>query len=683
MISDVTGSNDLRELSFSRNVFLDLARKMCIHNSILRTVSRADMPAFFNAEVEMELGIGNETPGYVYNCRSSNTWPMDLALAATHFPSCNLTFAMVFGCSLSVERTIIKRLKGAILEASHPLLMPGIFVELERTRHLEIIEQSVGAIEKRITTLAYTSQQMEAMASSQRDKDNHEKRDQWLDTTYLRNSLTSWNEQLRTMEAHLNELIDGQFPHRNGVHPSTRARRKGKQAEVDTDRLRMERISIKIRNRVSEIIKEYDDKIRDCTMRVDGMAMATQWAQGETNVDIALATSKDSRHMRSIALVTMIFLPGTFFAHLYEVMCSNGVKKNKIPSPACQLSHNYQGPPTFWSDSRHACRSISPTQHVLRASPGPVMEQALPGRITLHVASIGDDPSHLEFRDTSFFKPANSTLPSPADVLQHYEKGPKNAYGIAIFRELGLVVKFGQPCDCHLDNALTMRALWQAFPDREIPVPEVFGWASENDKNFIYMSLVPGRTLYEAWPSLSPSEKESICKELGSMQGCLRRLTPESEEVFIGSITRGEVRDRFARDDRLNGRPGPFATIKDFNDWVKLAALPHLPASERDHEDPYREFLPDIGDVHFAHGDFHLGNIMVSNVPGEVAIITGIIDWEEAGWYPSYWEYCKMKLVIDEEHEVFTDGYIDSIFPRRCDNEMIAVGGYWSCRGYP
>jgi hypothetical protein len=204
---------------------------------------------------------------------------MDLALATTHIPSCNLTFAVVFGCSLSVERTIIKRLKGAICEASHPLLMPGIFVELERTRYLEIIETSVGAIERRISTLAYTSQEMEAMASLQRDKDNQEKRDQWLDTTYLRNSLTSWNEQLRTMETHMNELIDGRFPLRIVVHLSTKARRKKKQTQMDPNRLRMKRVSIKIRNRLSEIIKEYDDKIRDCTMRVDGMAMATQWVR--------------------------------------------------------------------------------------------------------------------------------------------------------------------------------------------------------------------------------------------------------------------------------------------------------------------------------------------------------------------------------------------------------------------
>jgi hypothetical protein len=35
----------------------------------------------------------------------------------------------------------------------------------------------------------------------------------------------------------------------------------------------------KIKDRIQGIIDEYDDKIRDCTMRVDGMAMATQWAR--------------------------------------------------------------------------------------------------------------------------------------------------------------------------------------------------------------------------------------------------------------------------------------------------------------------------------------------------------------------------------------------------------------------
>ncbi|KAH6383054.1 hypothetical protein HBI60_259090 [Parastagonospora nodorum] len=70
---------------------------------------------------------------------------------------------------------------------------------------------------------------------------------------------------------------------------------------------------------VGEKIDNYDEKIRDCNMRVDGIAMATQWFQGETAVEIAFTTSQDSRIMRSISLVTMVFLPGTFFATVFSM----------------------------------------------------------------------------------------------------------------------------------------------------------------------------------------------------------------------------------------------------------------------------------------------------------------------------------------------------------------------------
>lgn len=205
---------------------------------------------------------------------------MDLALTATYIPSCRLTFAVLFGCPLSVEQSIIRRLKGAISEAGHPLLMPGIFVEIERTRHLRVIEKSVCAIEKRITSLAYSLDEMEAIVSSQRDRDNQEKRDQWLDTTFLRNHLLSWNLQLRTMASHVNELVDGHLPLQIGHHPSKDSR---SQCNVYDDGgpspAHLKRVSIKVGKRLGEIINEYDDKIRDCTMRVDGMAMATQWVR--------------------------------------------------------------------------------------------------------------------------------------------------------------------------------------------------------------------------------------------------------------------------------------------------------------------------------------------------------------------------------------------------------------------
>lgn len=46
---------------------------------------------------------------------------------------------------------------------------------------------------------------------------------------------------------------------------------------------------------------------------------------------------------------------------------------------------------------------------------------------------------------------------------------------------------------------------------------------------------------------------------------------------------------------------------------------------------------PEQYSVKFTHADLNASNILV-----EGGHITGIIDWEFAGWYPEYWDYTKM-----------------------------------------
>ena len=60
----------------------------------------------------------------------SNEWEMDLALSVTHFPFRGVTFAVLFGSYSSLEDEIVRRLEIAGPEIYHPLLMPGIFIEL-------------------------------------------------------------------------------------------------------------------------------------------------------------------------------------------------------------------------------------------------------------------------------------------------------------------------------------------------------------------------------------------------------------------------------------------------------------------------------------------------------------------------------------------------------------------------
>jgi hypothetical protein len=84
-----------------------------------------------------------------------------------------------------------------------------------------------------------------------------------------------------------------------------------------------------------------------------------------------------------------------------------------------------------------------------------------------------------------------------------------------------------------------------------------------------------------------------------------------------------------------NGFPcGPFASVSQFHDLV--APMMQCPRPELAAE--YRRRLPDDYPVHFAHADLSYEHIFVDEVTGNV---TGIINWEVAGFWPAWWEYRK------------------------------------------
>ena len=93
----------------------------------------------------------------------------------------------------------------------------------------------------------------------------------------------------------------------------------------------------------------------------------------------------------------------------------------------------------------------------------------------------------------------------------------------------------------------------------------------------------------------------------------------------------------------------------------------------------YRDWLPDTGSVHFTHGDLTLGNIIVSGESGLQRVV-GVIDWEQAGWYPEYWEYSKMLYAVEPDHAFRTEEWADTIV-RPFKDAFFAVAEYslWIC----
>jgi tRNA A-37 threonylcarbamoyl transferase component Bud32 len=103
------------------------------------------------------------------------------------------------------------------------------------------------------------------------------------------------------------------------------------------------------------------------------------------------------------------------------------------------------------------------------------------------------------------------------------------------FTELNLV-KVGDPSRVRLEEALALRAVKQAFPNNEVPVPELYGWRINDGKNFIYMSYISGPTLRDAWRTLTFAEKELTTDQLSQIVQALRRIGQGSSGPFTGTL---------------------------------------------------------------------------------------------------------------------------------------------------
>lgn len=104
-----------------------------------------------------------------------------------------------------------------------------------------------------------------------------------------------------------------------------------------------------------------------------------------------------------------------------------------------------------------------------------------------------------------------------------------------MFEELNLVVKYGGPLQVRTEGALAMHAIHAAFPKDDVPVPELFGWRVEDGATYVYMELVPGITLADAWSDLAEDEKVAIEKEMKRIAGRLKSIERPQGHDLIGT----------------------------------------------------------------------------------------------------------------------------------------------------
>lgn len=167
-----------------------------------------------------------------------------------------------------------------------------------------------------------------------------------------------------------------------------------------------------------------------------------------------------------------------------------------------------------------------------------------------------------------------------------------------------------------------------------IPAPRPLGLIRLGKCILIFMSLMPGTTLGAVWQELDDSLKRSVQQQLNDIFVELRSMN-RPEDSPLGGVSGEGCQDlrRHVRHTKT-----PIWTTKDFDDWQ--FSNPHF--GSLIYIEALRRLSPPFSERHvLSHNDLRPDNITVKFEDGQCRV-TGIIDWQFAGFYPEYYESTKV-----------------------------------------
>jgi hypothetical protein len=187
--------------------------------------------------------------------------PNDIALSVTFIPQIRSVFAIIYGCSSSQLLSLEKRVKAAGHAANHPLLLVGILAELER-------ERLVGIADDLIDKFTLRSEILENIYWNPQQDMNSQKTQEYLALCLQSRSLVDHIRAVKRQLVKFLEAIDG---------VSTWMESPTSQVNYDYEKsLSLNETGKRIKKRIEEIVDEYDDKIDECNMMTENLALTMQ-----------------------------------------------------------------------------------------------------------------------------------------------------------------------------------------------------------------------------------------------------------------------------------------------------------------------------------------------------------------------------------------------------------------------
>lgn len=228
---------------------------------------------------------------------------------------------------------------------------------------------------------------------------------------------------------------------------------------------------------------------------------------------------------------------------------------------------------------------------------------------------------------------------------------PPSFTGLVHRLPLGLYAK---ECNrSHRNEATTLQIVGQCT---SISAPL---WVDEYEEEypFLIMTALPGQTLDSVFHRLSYPEREQLLKDLKSVISQVRSIPNRSSYAFANSFGGPLV------DCRLPvGICGPFHLLSEFHAYLV-------------HKLVRKETKDNIAAVHarlyrpvFTHADLNPTNIIMDR-----GRLSGIVDWECAGFFPDYWEFTKLMYGTSSSSMIrpfFHDAFIKGVYEEELEAEV-------------
>ncbi|QUC16612.1 uncharacterized protein UV8b_00853 [Ustilaginoidea virens] len=189
-----------------------------------------------------------------------------------------------------------------------------------------------------------------------------------------------------------------------------------------------------------------------------------------------------------------------------------------------------------------------------------------------------------------------------------------------------------------------------------IPAPSVHDvHTASNGESRIRMDYIEGQSLDKLWPDMCAAQRKDLARQLREIVEKMRSVVPPPH--LIGACDGTEIRDT-----RLyfTYHSAPCRDEGGFNEFLLSSLHKQIPPLVRE------AFSSRLGTNHrivLSHCDLTPRNILVQD-----GRITGLVDWEDSGWYPEYWEYVKFfHRTADKDWKQ----YAQDIFPQLYHDELV------------